>query len=326
MKNIIITLFLCLLFATASHAVVDTLYSEPGVDGKVFTIEGGGLLTNGTETYFQVGDRFEFITAYEQTFRGYLSFYIDSLPETITIYNAILMVNQYNSYGNNTIGVFPQWNGIPGGDTLYCLLDHIDYGPSIDTLDWTAGDIGDPQTIQSRFGVISSTPDTGWKSIDVTPCVQADRAANRMRTQFRLRFSILTDNDDSTDCLYFGTGNTITYRKPILIVDYVTGVSGTPNDTELNEQIKLEKNYPSPFDRFTTISYILGKNTFVNLVVYDISGKKVKTLVKGCQTAGRHSVTWNGRNDQEQPLPNGIYFYRLSVQGKHLIQKTILLK
>ena len=325
MKRIIYAIFFCLLFVANGHAIIDTLYSEPGVDGKVFTMEGGGLMTNGSDTYFEVGDRFEFITAYEQTFRGYLSFYIDSLPETITIYSATLKVNQYRSTGNSVFGIYPQW-AVPGGDTLYCLLDHIDYGPSIDTFDWTAGDESDLQTITSNYGVISSTPDTGWKSLDVTPCVQADRAAKRIRSQFRLRFPILTDNDDSTDCLYFHTGNDPLNGKPALIIDYVTGVSGTPNNTGFNEQIKLEKNHPAPFKYINYISYTLAKNTFVNFSIYNLLGKKVKTLINCYQASGQYSIIWDGRDTDNKHLPNGVYVYCLKTNTKQITQKTIILK
>lgn len=318
----------CLLLANVCSAEVDTLYSEPMVDGKITTLPNGSLVTNGTDTYFEVGDGYEFTNSYERPIRGYVSFYIDSLSDTITVNSAQLKAHQYRSVGNNVWGVFPIWN-VPGGDTLYCVIDHIDYGPSIDTLDWTAGDPGDPRTFVSNFGIISSTADTGWKSLDVTPCVIADRNAGRLRTQFRIRFPILMDNDDSTDCLYFHTGNALFGEidlRPKLIIDYLTGVEGNLNDSNIGLHYKLQYIYPVPFNNYTTVVYNLGGNTPVNLNVYNIKGGKVKTLVNKYQAKGVYNVIWHGCNDENLSLPSGIYFVKLNTNENQSLQKIILLK
>ena len=62
------------------------------------------------------------------------------------------------------------------------------------------------------------------------------------------------------------------------------------------------------------------------LVVYDVTGARVRTLVDGAVQAGPHRLTWDGRNDQRQPVGSGVYFYRLSTGGKSLTKKMVLLK
>lgn len=331
MKNIIITLLLCLLLAPTSHADVDTLLSEPIPDGKIDKRADGSLVTNSSDGYCEVGDVYYAVVTppdYETPVRGYLSFNLDSLPDTITVNIATLRVYQYYSYGNSIKGLYPQWTGIPGGDTLYCLLDHINYGPSIDTLDWTAGDIGDLQTLTSRFGIISSTPDTGWKSMDVTSCVQSDLMAGRIRNQYRLRFPILSDFDGYGDYLAFYTGSSFVHPyRAMLIIDYVVGVEGKPDTiSKTNAKTLLENSYPMPFKAQTTISYNLGQRTLVCLAVYNLQGKLLRTLVNGCQDAGKHAVKWDGRDEAGRKAASGIYFYRLASNEFNSTKKMVVLK
>jgi photosystem II stability/assembly factor-like uncharacterized protein len=83
----------------------------------------------------------------------------------------------------------------------------------------------------------------------------------------------------------------------------------------------LLQNYPNPFNPATVISYQLAMNSVVRLNVYDILGRLVNTLIDERQTAGGHSVTFNGNN-----LPSGIYFYRLQAGNYVETKKMILLK
>ncbi len=308
------------------RAEVDTLYSEPSVDGEIRVWEDGSLITLGSEPGFLVGDAYWIGLGpdYEGGARGYLSFYIDSLPDTITIYGATLKVRQYSSYGNSTKGLFPQWTGVPGGDTMYCLIDHINYGPEIDTLDWTAGDPGDTQTITSRFGVFSSTPDTGWRAMDVTTCVQSDIFTGRIRNQYRLRFPVLSDYDGYDDFLQFYTGNTL-ISKPYLVIDYVVGVECKP--VEENNVFKSKvSNFPNPFKNATTIIYKLKQSCHVLLSVYDMTGRKMKTLIDEYRKNGEYQVVWDRKNEKGETLPAGIYYYRLKAGDELITRKTVILK
>ena len=91
------------------------------------------------------------------------------------------------------MGADEYWD-VPGGDTIFCILDHIDIGDSFSPDDWTAGDIGDPQTLASNIGIISTTPDTGFKSIDISPFIQADIHSGKANSSYRIRFPIGTEN------------------------------------------------------------------------------------------------------------------------------------
>ena len=68
---------------------------------------------------------------------------------------------------------------------------------------------------------------------------------------------------------------------------------------------------PNPLNPATRIRYTLEKGGYVDLVVYDISGHRVRTLVSGMVEAGQHETSWNGRDELGRPVASGIYLYQL---------------
>ncbi|MBC8344180.1 MAG: T9SS type A sorting domain-containing protein, partial [Bacteroidetes bacterium] len=88
----------------------------------------------------------------------------------------------------------------------------------------------------------------------------------------------------------------------------------------------LHFNYPNPFNPTTTIRYDLPTDSEVHLVVYDVLGREVKTLINESQEAGFKSVRWNGRNDKGQQVSAGMYFYRIRAGKFSKVQKMVLLK
>lgn len=90
--------------------------------------------------------------------------------------------------------------------------------------------------------------------------------------------------------------------------------------------IILSKNYPNPFNPVTTITYTISETMLVKIIIYDMMGRKVKSLVDEFQNLGNHSVVWNATNHEEKPVGAGTYFYQISA-GKFLkTEKMILLK
>jgi hypothetical protein len=88
----------------------------------------------------------------------------------------------------------------------------------------------------------------------------------------------------------------------------------------------LEQNFPNPFNPSTTIVYTLQKPGSVRLVVFDITGRSVNTLVNQSQSAGRYVVKWNVNETGSMKLPSGVYFARLGVGGHAEVLKMILAK
>ncbi|MFB3844280.1 MAG: T9SS type A sorting domain-containing protein [Candidatus Cloacimonadaceae bacterium] len=88
----------------------------------------------------------------------------------------------------------------------------------------------------------------------------------------------------------------------------------------------LKNNYPNPFNSETTIRFTLPKKGNANLSIYNTKGQLVKTLHNGMTKAGETSLTWNGTDNQNQRVSNGIYFYKLNANGKVETRKMMLLK
>lgn len=93
------------------------------------------------------------------------------------------------------------------------------------------------------------------------------------------------------------------------------------NNSALPESIKLNPNYPNPFNPTTTIPYEITEDAEVRLTVWNMIGQKVATLVDGNVEAGTHEVTWNA-----QRMPSGIYIARFEVNGNVFTRKMTLIK
>jgi hypothetical protein len=92
------------------------------------------------------------------------------------------------------------------------------------------------------------------------------------------------------------------------------------------DEFALHQNYPNPFNPVTTIQYDIPEETHVNLIVYDILGREVKTLLNQTEQPGYKSIRWNGRNNAGQEISAGMYFYRLETTGFVKVHKMVLLK
>ena len=88
----------------------------------------------------------------------------------------------------------------------------------------------------------------------------------------------------------------------------------------------LVQNYPNPFNPETIIKYQIPSSGNVNLVVYDLLGRKVKTLVDGFRNAGSYEVNWNSKNDSGFQVSSGIYFYSLQSGDMIKTLKMILMR
>lgn len=88
----------------------------------------------------------------------------------------------------------------------------------------------------------------------------------------------------------------------------------------------LEQNYPNPFNGTTQIRFTLAHPTDVELYVLNVRGQRVRTLVNGYESAGRHVVTWDGRNEGGGRLASGVYLLFMKVNGRVFTRKVLLLQ
>ena len=88
----------------------------------------------------------------------------------------------------------------------------------------------------------------------------------------------------------------------------------------------FHQNYPNPFNLTTSLAYDLPKDELVNITIYDMKGKMVKTLINALQTAGYKSVQWNATNNQGQQVSAGLYLYTIEAGEFRQTKKMVLLK
>lgn len=106
------------------------------------------------------------------------------------------------------------------------------------------------------------------------------------------------------------------------IMDLVIGIQQV--STEIPSRFGLHQNYPNPFNPLTKIRFEVpatGKNNYVLIKIYDISGREVSTLVNDNFTAGMYEAEWDGSK-----YSSGVYFYRMTAGNFSEVRKMILVK
>ena len=96
--------------------------------------------------------------------------------------------------------------------------------------------------------------------------------------------------------------------------------------TYFPDKHSLHQNYPNPFNPETIIPYDLPENIFVNITIYDLLGRQVKTLVNKVENAGVNSIQWNATNNYGEPVSAGIYLYQIQAGMFYQTRKMVLLR
>ena len=94
----------------------------------------------------------------------------------------------------------------------------------------------------------------------------------------------------------------------------------------LPTEFALHHNYPNPFNPVTTLRYDLPEQANVNIIIYDLLGREVRTLVNTTQDAGFKSVIWDATNDYGKPVSAGVYLYKIRAGEFVQTKKMVLLK
>jgi flagellar hook assembly protein FlgD len=89
---------------------------------------------------------------------------------------------------------------------------------------------------------------------------------------------------------------------------------------------RLSQNVPNPFNPKTVVAYEVPQTAAVEIRVYDVTGRAVRTLVDGTVEPGRYAVTWDGRNDAGEAVGSGVYFCVMDTPAYHATNKMMLLK
>jgi serine protease len=98
------------------------------------------------------------------------------------------------------------------------------------------------------------------------------------------------------------------------------------SEVSLPTTFTLDQNHPNPFNPTTVITYSLTASADVELVVINVLGQQIRTLVNQYQSAGNHEVVWDGRDQGGNQVASGIYFYRMASAGSVDTKKMLLMK
>jgi len=192
------------------------------------------------------------------------------------------------------------WQQVFDGQGWYSIFSVI-YEPQTSVV-YIAG--GDGLDTSSAILFYSTDLGTNWINVDLP------------------MFGPILDMDlEGMDKLYF-----VTPESGVFLLRNVVSELPSQQGETIPAVIRLEPNYPNPFNPQTTIEYYLPRISTVRLEIFNILGQKVCTLVNRTQPAGEYRVTWDGTDENGRQMPGGVYLYRLESEGHSLQRKMLLIR
>ncbi len=219
---------------------------------------------------------------------------------------------------NNENTVYATFSGLKWADSEARVFKSINRGKS-----WENISSGLPDAPINAIAVYKNNSDIIFIGNDVGAFISFNKGKNW--EVLDEDFPIIIVNDmkihPTANYLAVGTHGRGMYKYNL---DKISSTHSSENI--LPEEIVLEQNYPNPFNPTTTIKYSIPKNTKqkasdVKLIVYNVLGKEVTTLINKKVNTGNYEVTFNASN-----IASGIYYYQLNVDNMKKTKKMLFLK
>lgn len=242
---------------------------------------------------------------------GELGYDAASYPGYPAFATAVLHSNDWFGDESGTVNLNSTYTGHPILSNIYSLAQQI-------TLSYIGfGDQDSQNQINGAYILYNTTDDVDGVGIGIYDPTPDDlTSAQIVYFAFNLNAVIGEDNKIAL------VENTAEY----LLTPENTVSIDTPEDYHAATKYKLNANYPNPFNPSTNISFELAETQNVTLVVYNMIGQKVKTLVNGKKAAGNYKIQWNGKNEEGLQVSSGIYFLRLEAGKFKQTRKMLLVK
>lgn len=133
------------------------------------------------------------------------------------------------------------------------------------------------------------------------------------------------------DKLYIVAGNSVydgVYQNYRIVqsIDLSDILAIGRHNSTLLKSFELNQNFPNPFNPTTKIEFSVNQNGNVKIVIFDILGRQVRSLVNEKKSIGRHSIQWDGKNDAGKLVQSGQYYYTVEMDGMKKAKKMILIK
>ena len=216
---------------------------------------------------------------------------------------------------------------------IITLVNMILNGRSIDNIQ----NIGNKAFIHQEGQVISLSANGNVAGIQM----KIDAENIIINEELKLNVQSAFNNGIHNILIYGINGETISGNKIKLFTisgEYtiseviIANILSNAMDVSLSEKILpntfvLEQNYPNPFNPSTNINFTIGSEEIINLNIYDLNGRLIKSLINNSNlNVGKYSIIWNGTNNNEVSVPSGMYFYKLEGKNLKMIKKMILMK
>lgn len=305
-KSKLLLLVICFLapiwiFSVELTTIIDTVYTENTLQGLVSyrmeTSEYHAEILPTFNDYIYPGD---FLMNGWQTgepdtnlgIRFYLSFGTQPIPEDYTIESVVFMLYQFYCCGNGGDNVYPLFY-----DMHYNLMiDHVDYGNSIEIADFYPFNYG-------TVGPISSDFTNGWKQLDITDEYMQDMNLNRQYCQLMIYFTIISDWDYRDDCICFRSSHHISPEgHPQIVITYQPT---NHTDDEVSDFTPWISVYPNPCDNYVTLS-TKDNSSISEIVLYNLKGQRIKSIQADKDKIREISL------DLDNDLVPGIYLLKYS--------------
>ena len=279
----------------------------------------------------------------------------DTLTITAISLNTDLIITGSDSNAVPFISFIPNANGetdvvitatdLEGlfvNDTVHVMVNAVNDAPSafellqVDSLisitseniatgmahfEWTASSDVDGDDIQYTFGWVQ--PGAWYGGDSITNATSIDMSYQEV-------YDMITTQSDTTSWWWYveaTDGVDTTGASPdSLTIQWDISDMLSIDDALMPLSFALHQNYPNPFNPTTTLQYDLPEDAKVKIMIYDLMGREIKTLVNNQQTAGFKSILWDATNNLGQPVSAGMYLYRISAGDFHSVKKMILLK
>lgn len=181
------------------------------------------------------------------------------------------------------------------------------------------------------YGTVSQG-DPSFEDVELVPGADADGSpslrfvfpANTNPGTFKIDSccvapaNVCSMTDINTAIFYMSVTTGTVTLEPSAVKELETGV--------IPQDYTLEQNYPNPFNAGTVIRFAQPVDGNVRIDVFNILGRKVKTLVNEFRVAGTHQTDWDGRSDDGVEVATGVYFYRITTDAFSSTRKMVLLK
>ena len=229
----------------------------------------------------------------------------------------------------------PEWHFKYDGNTKLINVSAVTVnsaGNSMASMGVSTADLGqDAEEVESYEGCLVTVSDVtvsaanayDWGIVDDSgvECLIDDDMATMAADNYMSTLEEGTTLSQVTGIFNFSFG---TYKIQIRDLADLGQLGVDENFEALPRQFALHDNYPNPFNPETRIRFEVGKQENVQLIIYDMLGRKVRTLVNDNYDPGMYVINWDGMNDSRQPVSSGPYLYRIKA-GEFIDHKKMIL-